>query len=310
MKIQKFIIVGVGATIFYAIFLFMSDFNLVSEKISNFNIIFLPIILFLVPLSWLATFFRWHLLLKNSDIQIPIKNSFGIYISGLGLSITPGQVGELVKSHLLKKQFKIPITKSAPIILIEKFYDLVGAMVASILGIWYFENGSYLILFGLFLLGIIFAFISSRKLFNKLIKIVTKIKFFKNYEENFTHSYDVLNNSRRGKIGFISSVLSICYWIINGLIVFCILIALDITNVNFLIATSTYSLSGIIGALSFIPGGIGVTESSITGLFSLHGVEFNTGIILGVLIRFFTLWISVFVGFICLKLVGGFLIKD
>jgi uncharacterized protein (TIRG00374 family) len=139
---------------------------------------------------------------------------------------------------------------------------------------------------------------------------VTKIKFFKKYEDNFVNSYDVLNNSRRAKISFISSILSVCYWMINGLIVFCILLALDLTNVNFLVATSTYSLSGIIGALSFIPGGIGVTESSITGLFSLHGVEFNMGIILGVLIRFFTLWISVFVGFICLKLVGGFLTKD
>ena len=99
MKIQKFIIIGVGATIFYAFFLFLSDFNLVSEKISNFNVIFLPIILFLVPLSWLTTFFRWHILLKNSDIRIPIKNSIGIYFSGLGLSITPGHVGELVKSH-------------------------------------------------------------------------------------------------------------------------------------------------------------------------------------------------------------------
>jgi uncharacterized protein (TIRG00374 family) len=139
---------------------------------------------------------------------------------------------------------------------------------------------------------------------------VTKIKFFKKYEDNFVNSYDVLNNSRRAKISFISSILSVCYWMINGLIVFCILLALDLTNVNFLVATSTYSLSGIIGALSFIPGGIGVTESSITGLFLLHGVEFNMGIILGVLIRFFTLWISVFVGFICLKLVGGFLTKD
>ena len=310
MKIQKFIIVGVGATIFYAFFLFLSDFNLVSEKISNFNVIFLPIILFLVPLSWLTIFFRWHILLKNSDIRIPIKNSFGIYFSGIGLSITPGHVGELVKSHLLKKQFKIPITKSAPIILIEKLYDLVGALVASILGIWYFENGAYLIMFGLLLLGIIFSFISSRWLFNKLINTVIKIKFLRNYEENFLNSYDVLKNSRGRKIGLISSVLSVLYWMINGLIVLCVLIALDITNVNYLVATTTYSLSGIIGALSFIPGGIGITEGSMTGLFSLHGVEVNTGIILGVLIRFFTLWISVFVGFICLKLVGGFLIKD
>jgi len=310
MKIQKFIILGIGATIFYATFLFLSDFNLVYEKISNFDIVFLPIIFVLVPLSWLTTFFRWQLLLKNAKITIPIKESLKIYISGLGLSITPGQVGELVKSHLLKKQFQIPISRSAPIIVIERFYDLVGALIASILGIWYFENGSYFIIIGILLIGIIFALISSRGLFGKMISLITKIKYLKKFQDGLIDSYDVLRSSRSKKIGIISSFLSVLYWMINGLIVYCILIALDITNINFLIATSTNSLSVIIGALSFIPGGIGITESSMTGLFSLHGVEFNTGIILGVLIRFFTLWCSVFVGFICLKLVGGFLIKD
>ena len=52
-----------------------------------------------------------NLLLKNSNIYIPIKNNFVIYLAGLSLSITPGQIGEVIKSEFLKKQFKIPDKK-------------------------------------------------------------------------------------------------------------------------------------------------------------------------------------------------------
>ena len=79
MKFDKFILILILAVTIYAIFLFLSDFKLVYEKIINFKIIFLPIILSLVSINWFILFYRWHLLLKNSNIYIPIKKNFMIY---------------------------------------------------------------------------------------------------------------------------------------------------------------------------------------------------------------------------------------
>ena len=64
---------------------------------------------------------------------------------------------------------------------------------------------------------------------------------------------------------------------------------------------SIYSGSLIVGALSFIPGGIGVAESSLIGLFSLQKIDISEAVIIVVLIRFFTLWLSTIAGFIALK---------
>jgi uncharacterized membrane protein YbhN (UPF0104 family) len=68
---------------------------------------------------------------------------------------------------------------------------------------------------------------------------------------------------------------------------------------------SIYSSSLIIGAISFIPGGVGITEGSIAGLLTLGGIELSVALVLGIMIRIFTLWFGVGIGFIFLKLSGG-----
>ena len=64
----------------------------------------------------------------------------------------------------------------------------------------------------------------------------------------------------------------------------------------------TYTSSLILGAVSFLPGGIGVTEGTLVGLFSLQNIDISTAVVLVVFIRIFILWYSVIVGFISLKI--------
>ena len=310
MKFDKFLIVIIITIIIYGVFLFISDFNLVYEKISNFKIIFVPIILSLISLNWIVRFYRWHILLKNSNIHVPIKNNFIIYLASLSLSITPGQIGEAIKSEFLKKQFKIPRSKTLPIIFIEKFYDLMGVLIASIIGVWYFEGGSYLISIGIVLLVLIFVLILSRSIFEKVLLLICKIKFFSKYQKNFLESYNVLRNSLKTKIGLKSVILSFIFWVIQGIAVYFILLALGINELNFLIATSANAISVLIGALSFVPGGLGVTEASMGGLLSLQGIEISFALITAVIIRIFTSWYTVVAGFIALKFSGGFSLNE
>ena len=309
MKFDKFILILILAVTIYAIFLFLSDFKLVYEKIINFKIIFLPIILSLVSINWFILFYRWHLLLKNSNIYIPIKKNFMIYLGSLSLSITPGQIGVAIKSELLKKQFKIPRSKTLPIVFIEKFYDLMGALFASIIGIWYFDNGLYLISMGIILLILIFILILSRTIFEKILFIICKIKFFAKYQNNFLESHIILRDSLKTKIGLKAGILSLLFWIIQGFAALFILWALEINNLNFLMSISSNSISVLIGALSFVPGGLGVTEGSMASLLSLQGIEFSFALIVGVIIRIFTSWYTVIVGLIALKISSGFSLK-
>ena len=306
MKFDNRIIWVVIASVgLYGVFLFFSDFNIISEQISNFKYEFLPLILLLVSISWTPLLVRWQILLKKNDINIPIKKSFLLFLGGMSMTITPGHVGELIKSQLIKTIYNIPRTKTAPIIFVEKFYDLTGAIIASIIGIIILGMDTSLILISVSILIVIIFLIYYRPIFEFILKRVTKTKFFSKYSENISDSYEIVRNSTTPQISSISFGLSVLYWIIISVAVHFILLSFGIESISILKTISIYSSSVVIGAISFIPGGLGITEGSLIGLFSLEGIDVSLALILSVMIRILTMWYSVSIGFICLKFTGG-----
>jgi uncharacterized protein (TIRG00374 family) len=221
------------------------------------------------------------------------------------MTITPGHVGELIKSQLIKTIYNITRTKTAPIIFVEKFYDLTGAIIASIIGIIILGMDTSLILISVSILIVIIFLIYYRPIFEFILKRVTKTKFFSKYSENISDSYEIVRNSTTPQISLISFGLSILYWIIISVAVHFILLSFGIESVSILKTISIYSSSVVIGAISFIPGGLGITEGSLIGLFSLEGIDISLALILSVMIRILTMWYSVSIGFICLKFTGG-----
>ena len=308
MKLDnRLILVLVAAVGIYAIFLFTSDFNIITEKISNFKINYLPLILFLVTASWIPVFIKWHFLLKNCEIDIPLTRSITVFLSGLAFDITPGKLGALMKSQILKTSFNIPRTKTAPIILVEKVYDLIGAILASIIGIIILGMDVYLIIIAILVLAMVFFFLYYRPASELFFKRVTKTKFFSKYVENISEFDKTVQKSTNVKVATICILLAVTYWFIVSTAVYYTLIGFDINILDYLKVLSIYATSILLGAISFIPGGVGITEGALAGLFTLEGIDVSTALILSVIIRIFVLWYSVSIGFISLKFTGAFL---
>ena len=307
---QKILVVITSSIIIYATFLILSDFNKLSEKILDFKMEYLPIILPLVSIGWLALYFRWTILLKNSGYKLPHKKNFQIFLSGFPLSITPGKVGELLKCQLLKENFGTPRKITAPIILVERLYNAIGIIIISIFGIWYFDFSGIVILIATCILVGIFLTLRSKKLFSNIIEKTSKIKFLSKFSDSFTDSYDVINHSIKPKIFIISSVLSAIYWLLESIAVYFILQSFGIDLFEISDVILTYTTSIIIGVASFVPGGIGVAEGTLIGLLTVNDLAFSTAVSLTIFIRIFTLWYSVLVGLIALKFTGVFSLSN
>tara|TARA_Y100000996_G_scaffold172724_1_gene134237 strand:- start:2257 stop:3186 length:930 start_codon:yes stop_codon:yes gene_type:complete len=302
MKFKKSLLIGIlGIIVIYAIILIAFDINIISEKIGDFDPQYLPIIIPLIPLTWGVLFLRWNLLLKNSDIDIPLKDNFMIFISGFALGVTPGKVGELIKSQLLKNKFNIPRTKTAPLVIVERFYDFFAIAIISLFGILVFEYSIYI--FGILAIGIsIFLIVtSSEKIFLKFLNKIEKIKFLKNFSNELPKSFNVIQKSTRGKIFPLSITLSVIFWFLDSIIAYLTLLSFGIDIIDYFVLMSIYTSSIILGVISFLPLGIGVVEGSLVGFLSLNGIEFHLATAVVVFIRFFTRWIGVMAGFIGLK---------
>lgn len=303
--IRKILIIVLIAVGLYAIFLLVSDFSIIYNKLTNFKFIYLAPILALVSCSWLVLFLRWSVLLNKAEIVIPKKDSLLIYLSSYSLAATPGQLGELIKSQLLKNKFDVPLAKTAPLVVIERLYDLTGALIVSILGIWFLGIGIFIIAAAATVLGVIFVLLNSKTAFDKALSIIGNVKFLKKATESLSNSHDSIQRSIKGRTFFISIALSIIYWFLLGASAYLTLLSLGIDTIGVLNMISIYSSSLILSAVSLIPGGVGIAEGSIAGLLTLGGVDISIAFVLGILIRIFTLWYAVLVGFITLKINGG-----
>ena len=307
MKLDnRLILILIAVVGIYAVFLFTSDYNIISEKISNFKVNYLPLILFLVSASWVPLIIKWHFLLKNSEVDVPLTKSILVYLSGLAFEITPGHIGVLMKSQILKTSSNIPRTKTAAIVLVEKVYDLIGAILASAMGIIILGLDFYLIIIAILVLTIVFFIIYYRPASKLFLKRITKTKFFSKYVKNISEFDKIVQKSTNVKVATICILLAVTYWFIVSTAVYYTLIGFDINILDYLKVLSIYATSILLGAISFIPGGVGITEGALAGLFTLEGIDVSTALILSVIIRIFVLWYSVSIGFISLKFTGWF----
>ena len=303
---RNFLLVVVSMLVLYIVFLIVSDFNVIREKIFDFKTDYLPIILLLAPLSWIIVFFRWHFLLKNSNIIIPKKENFKIYMAGFAMSVTPGKVGELIKSQFLKSKYGVSRKNTLPIIISEYFYHMVGVLVVSIIGVYYFEFSLYIIILTSALIITTLTIISSETFFKKFVNLISKRNFLKKYVSPISDSHIIFKKSTRGKIFIISSGLSIAFWLTEVLIVYFVFLSFNILNFEFFKIAAIYTTSLILGMLSFLPMGVGVVEGSLAGFLNYEGIDISIALTLVILIRIFTRWYGVIVGLIFMKLIGGF----
>ena len=297
------LIISIGI---YSIFLIYSDFNTVINNSLTFNFIFIPLILLTIFSSWMFLFLRWIVLLKNSNIKIPFKDNLLIYLAGFTFSISPAKSGEWIKSIFLKNKFNIDKSTSIPIIFVERFYDVLALIILILFGISFlgFEFLPIVILCVGLLFSILFLIYSKSK-FNYFIRFASKFKFLQKFITPLENSHEIIRKSITPKTFLISTSLTIFYRLIEALSVYLVFLGFGIDLISYFELTYMYSASIILGSISMIPGGLGVTEGSLASLISSQGIAFSSALVLVIIIRFFTLWFGVIVGFIALKLSGA-----
>ncbi len=67
-----------------------------------------------------------------------------------------------------------------------------------------------------------------------------------------------------------------------------------------------YAISVIIGAISFLPGGLGGAEAAMIALFVESGLAAGTAVLATVVCRGVTLWFSVVVGMVAIFLLNRY----
>lgn len=287
-----------GAAVFLGLSIY-ANFNELLEAFALYNWLMFPLILALSLCNYIARFFKWEYYTKILNIKIERKMSFMIFLSSFVMSVTPGKIGEVFKSYLLKEYNGTPVSKSAPIVFAERITDFLSLVLLSMAGALMFGYGTTLIIgFGIFFVVLVFI-ISSKKLSYAIIGFLERFKFISRISHKIHTAYDSIYQMVRFKELIVTILLSIFAWAFECFSFYLIVNGFgpeNIVHIDLLTATFVYGFATIAGAATMLPGGLGATDASITGLLVFLGITKSIAAASTMIIRAATLWFAVIVG--------------
>jgi glycosyltransferase 2 family protein len=259
-----------------------ADFGQLGDELRDFRWELFPLALVLTAVNYLLRFWRWQRYLARVEIVVPLGRSFTIFVAGLTMTITPAKLGELLKSGLLKRSFDVPVRRSAPVVLAERVTDATGVVVLAVAG------GA--------------ATQSWPPLAIALVAVVGAVLLVRSpLLERFT-SLGEAPAAARALLGTPllvgMTLLSAVSWLFECLAAYVCVRGLEL-DLSFPDTIVVFTLGSLAGALSFLPGGLGVAETSMTGLMrALGDVSKAAAAAATVLIRLATLWFAVALGLV------------
>ncbi len=307
-KLRSRLIISVilGAIVFIGLSAY-GDFGDVADSLGEFHWEYLPLVLALSFTNYILRFFKWQYYLRLIGVDdFPTRESALTYLSGLGMAVTPGKVGEWLKSYLLRELHGTPMSRSAPIILAERLTDSLGLVILGAAGLMVFGDAWPAFVAFLILGAIVFGVARHQPLAYWILRRLEGIKltsrFAKQGEEFYGSSYLLFS-----PISLISmTLLSVVSWGFEVLGFFFVLVGLGVDPSFDLLLKASFIMPAatLASALLLTPGGLGVAEGGIVGLSQvLLDLAKGPAAVGALVIRFGTLWFGVIVGIIALVIV-------
>lgn len=296
-KIIWAVLLGVGVMLGLT---FLADFRATIEALSKFKVIYLPLILGLTFINYMLRFIKWQYYLKLIKVQLPLKDSFRIFLSGLAMSITPGKAGELLKSLLLKEITGTPVSRTAPVIFTERLTDGFGLIILSLSGMALFKHGTEVLLFITLILAAMVVVIKTPRLYRLFINLCSRIPVARKFTGVFETLFSSAGELIAIKPFLLAITLSVVSWGFESVAFYLVFTGLGF-KVSFVAVTFTLAFSSIVASASMLPGGLGAAETSIMGLLvKIIGVPAGTAAVATIIIRFCTLWFGVTIGLLAI----------
>ncbi|MDZ4278627.1 MAG: lysylphosphatidylglycerol synthase transmembrane domain-containing protein, partial [Dehalococcoidia bacterium] len=246
-----------------------ADFRDVISSLRDFNWALLPLILALTTMNYVFRFVKWEYYLRLIGVRgLSKRDSFLVFFSGLGMVITPGKVGEWLKSYLLREVHGTAIARSAPILIAERLTDSVALLVIAAAGVFVF--GDFWQAFVAVSLGAIAIVLVARHrpTAMALLRLGERMPMIQRYvpqlREFYESTYVLLSPRALLEMGALSTLS----WFFEVLGFYFTLVGLGLDGNGELLLQSAFILpiATLAAALLFTPGGLGVAEAGITGL--------------------------------------------
>ncbi|RRR76372.1 MAG: UPF0104 family protein [Candidatus Viridilinea halotolerans] len=305
-KILASLLLGIGVIMVISL---LSDLQAVMRDLRAFTWLLLPLILGLIICNYLLRGLKWDFFLRRLQCGQGVSafDSGLIFTAGMVMAVTPGKLGEVFKSYLLKRVNGTAISRSAPIVLAERLTDGLAMLLLMGLGLTLFPPARpvFVLLLGATIAGIII--VQQQPLANALLDFIARMPLGRALAPRLRTVYASTRELLDWRVLVVATGMSVVSWGCECIAFFVVLVGLGVEPSSLLLlqAIFIFAASTLFGLVSFLPGGLGVSEVSSVGLLvALVNISAATATSATVLIRFATLWFGVLLGALALAWFG------
>jgi glycosyltransferase 2 family protein len=248
--------------------------------------------------NYAIRFLRWQYYLRVLGLTVGTRDSASVFLAGFALTVTPGKLGEAVKALLLRASHGISATRTAPIVIAERVTDLVGLLLLALVGVFHFDVDRRFLVVGAALVAAGVLVISVDPLARAAIAIAGRLPLLRRFAHRMDEFHAHTAVLLAPKPLAIASAIAVASWFLECVAFWLVVRGFPGAALDLRAATFIYAAMTVAGALSFLPGGLGVTEAGMLALL----VRFGTGIDRGTaaaatfVTRAATLWFAVAIG--------------
>jgi uncharacterized protein (TIRG00374 family) len=248
--------------------------------------------------NYAIRFGRWQYYLRVLGIRLPIADSGLVFLSGFALTVTPGKLGEAVKAFLLRESHRIAVTRTAPIVIAERLTDLLALLLLALVGVFTFHVDRRFLAAGAILVVLGIAVVLIDPLAELALAMAARLPIVRRAAPKLRELHASTAALLRPAPLLAATALSCGSWFLECLAFWVVVGGIDGAAISLRAATFIYAAMTVAGALSFLPGGLGVTEAGMLALL----VRLGTGLTRGsaaaatFVTRACTLWLAVALG--------------
>ncbi len=245
--------------------------------------------------SFLLRFLRWARYLTLLEAPVPWRINLSVYFAGFALTTSPGRVGEMLRSLLLKAQ-GVPVPASVAAFFAERASDLLAVLLITGLGLWAYAPARPVV-------GVVLVVFVAALLLTRWTSLIAAIERWaaarpQRWARLIVHLCAVVLHFRRC---FSASALVMgvacggLAWLAQGVGFWWLLGALG-EPLPLCTAIFIYAFAMLIGGISFMPGGLGSSEAALVALLVLNGYPEAAAVSATLICRLTTLWFAVGLG--------------
>ncbi|HVX95527.1 MAG TPA: lysylphosphatidylglycerol synthase transmembrane domain-containing protein [Polyangia bacterium] len=290
---------GVAAGVaVYVAFTIWADAGKVAAALATFSWRMAALACLLAAGNYLVRFLRWQYYLRVLDLPVAPRDSLLVFLAGFSLTVTPGKLGEAVKAFLLRASHGYAVARTAPIVIAERVTDLLALLLLALVGVFQFDvDRRFLVAGAAVVLGGVLV-VSIDPLAELALGLCARIPGVRRFAPKLREMHATTATLLHPKALALATAISTLSWFLECLAFTVVVRGFPGVGLDLRAATFIYAAMTIAGALSFLPGGLGVTEAGMLALL----VRFGTGLGRGqaaaavFVTRGATLWFAVALG--------------